>query len=130
MKTSELEKKFSDLLNCESRENDSNTPDYMLAEFMVKCLEAFELTSNKREVWYGIELEPGGINIPKEKLKELEAIKDTEIIKKAPEEWDCNSYNFGFANGVIRVLAALKGEAPQFLASPPIEKAKETEAVE
>jgi len=57
MKKTELEKKLTDLINCESRELDSNTPDFLLAEFMVKCLDAFELTSNRREVWYGVELD-------------------------------------------------------------------------
>ena len=59
MKPSNLLAKLEDLINGESRENDSNTPDFLLAEFMVKCLSAFELTSNRREVWYGVELEPG-----------------------------------------------------------------------
>ena len=44
-------------INTECRENDSNTPDFILAEFMMKCLEAFELASNEREVWYGVELD-------------------------------------------------------------------------
>lgn len=57
MKKAELEKKLSDLLNCESRESDSNTPDFLLAEFMVSCLDAFELASNRREVWYGVTLD-------------------------------------------------------------------------
>ncbi len=59
MQKTELEKKLEGLINEESRENDSNTPDFILAEFMMKCLDAFELASNRREVWYGVELEPG-----------------------------------------------------------------------
>uniref|UniRef100_A0A6H1ZNC8 Uncharacterized protein n=1 Tax=viral metagenome TaxID=1070528 RepID=A0A6H1ZNC8_9ZZZZ len=57
MKRTDLEKQLSDLINCESRENDSNTPDFILSEFMVSCLDAFELASNKREVWFGVELD-------------------------------------------------------------------------
>ena len=53
----ELEKGISNLLNSESRENDSNTPDFILAELMMNCLDAFELASNKREVWYGVTLD-------------------------------------------------------------------------
>ena len=53
----ELEKGIADLINRVSRENDSNTPDFLLAEFMMACLDAFELTSNKREVWYGVTLD-------------------------------------------------------------------------
>ena len=58
MKKTKLEKLLSDLINSESRENDSNTPDFLLAKFMVNCLDAFELASNRREVWYGIRLDP------------------------------------------------------------------------
>ena len=50
-------RKIEDIINEENRENDSNTPDFILAEFMVNCLDAFELASNKREVWYGVELD-------------------------------------------------------------------------
>lgn len=57
MEKSKLEKKLTELINSESRENDSNTPDYLLSEFMMNCLDAFELASNKREVWYGVELD-------------------------------------------------------------------------
>lgn len=51
-----LESELSNLINIVCREQDSNTPDFLLAEFMMKCLDAFELISNKREVWYGVHL--------------------------------------------------------------------------
>ncbi len=51
--------KLESLINKESRENDSDTPDFILAKFLLDCLGAFELASNRREVWYGVELEPG-----------------------------------------------------------------------
>ena len=57
MKKTELEKNLTHLINSESRENDSNTPDFLLSEFMMNCLDAFELASNKREVWYGVRLD-------------------------------------------------------------------------
>ena len=53
-----LEKKLTDLINSEGREEDSDTPDHLLAEFMMRCLCAFELASNRREVWYGVEHTP------------------------------------------------------------------------
>lgn len=40
-------------INLASRENESNTPDHILADYLMCCLEAFEKTSNKREDWYG-----------------------------------------------------------------------------
>ena len=53
---SQLEKRLAELINSECRESDSNTPDFILAEFMTTCLEAFELANNRREVWYGVNL--------------------------------------------------------------------------
>lgn len=41
------------LINRNSKENGSNTPDFMLAEFLTDCLIAFDKTTNLREKWYG-----------------------------------------------------------------------------
>ncbi len=57
MSKSKLEKDLAGLINSECREGDSNTPDFLLAEFMMNCLGAFELASNKREVFYGVRLD-------------------------------------------------------------------------
>lgn len=55
--------KFQDelqnLINRHSLENESNTPDYILAEYLKGCLELFNKTSRAREQWYGRELVPG-----------------------------------------------------------------------
>jgi len=48
-----LADRLAALLNEVSREQDSDTPDFILAEFMVGALEAFELGVNRRERWYG-----------------------------------------------------------------------------
>ena len=48
------------VVNRFSRENASNTPDYILAEFMDATLAAFEKASRAREKWYGAELKIGG----------------------------------------------------------------------
>ena len=47
------------LLNRRSRESASNTPDFMLAEYMIKCLEAAEEMIRHRDRWYGIAPAPG-----------------------------------------------------------------------
>ena len=54
-----LSRDLRDLLNRESRENESNTPDHILAEYLMACLIAFEDASNASERWYGVKLEPG-----------------------------------------------------------------------
>lgn len=47
------------LINRHSLENTSNTPDFILADYMHACLEAFELASNAREQWFGKSLKIG-----------------------------------------------------------------------
>jgi hypothetical protein len=56
-----LQKDIEALINRHSRENESNTPDYILATFMLDCLRAFELASRERERWYNMHCEPGGV---------------------------------------------------------------------
>ena len=53
-----LETEITCLINKCSREEDSNTPDFILAEYLMACLSAFEVASNRREVWYKVEHKP------------------------------------------------------------------------
>jgi len=48
------------LLNAACAENKSNTPDFILAQFMLKCLDAFNESVKQRDEWYGVKLTPGG----------------------------------------------------------------------
>ena len=43
------------LINRYSMENGSNTPDYLLAEYLVACLNAYGLAVTKRDRWFGFE---------------------------------------------------------------------------
>lgn len=51
-----IEKTFIEELRClinqYSKENGSNTPDFILSEYLNECLELFNKTINKREDWY------------------------------------------------------------------------------
>jgi hypothetical protein len=40
-------------VNSVSAENGSNTPDFILAEYLVSCLAAFDRATWARERWYG-----------------------------------------------------------------------------
>lgn len=40
------------VLNRHSAENGSNTPDYILAEYLTACLIAFDTATRHRELWY------------------------------------------------------------------------------
>ena len=51
-----LIREIASVLNRCSRENVSNTPDFILAEYMVLALEAFEITLQNRQKWYNEEI--------------------------------------------------------------------------
>jgi len=46
-----LRRELITLLNTASRENLSNTPDFMLADFMLGCLETYERVVSARAAW-------------------------------------------------------------------------------
>jgi hypothetical protein len=48
-----FERELESLINRHSKENGSNTPDFLLAEFLSKCLDAFDSTVRQRTGWYG-----------------------------------------------------------------------------
>lgn len=54
-------------INRASKENDSNTPDFILAEYISDCLNAFTKASRAREKWYGKSLSIGMAEPQKEK---------------------------------------------------------------
>ena len=44
---------LQNLLNRYSIENDSDSPDFILAAYLIRCLDAFALTVRERDNWYG-----------------------------------------------------------------------------
>ena len=54
MTRDELELELSQLLNKYSIENGSDTPDFILAPYMLACLRAFDEASIKRAKWFDI----------------------------------------------------------------------------
>lgn len=54
-----LQRKIEKLLNEASAENESNTPDFILAAYLNNCLTAFNTAVNTRDRWYGISPHPG-----------------------------------------------------------------------
>ena len=63
--TSELEVEICQALNKHSAENESDTPDFLLAQFLTGCLKAFNRTTGKREAWHGRNaVEPSADPVP------------------------------------------------------------------
>jgi predicted Ser/Thr protein kinase len=48
-----LKERLAQLLNEFSQENASNTPDFVLANYLEQCLDAFNAATREREKFYG-----------------------------------------------------------------------------
>lgn len=53
-----FEKGLSDLINRHCQENASNTPDHLLARYLLGCLAVFNTAVQQRETWYGRDATP------------------------------------------------------------------------
>lgn len=51
--TESLRKEIEEAINRNSAENGSNTPDFILADYLRDCLAAFDRAVKAREEWYG-----------------------------------------------------------------------------
>ena len=56
----DLESALSAALNRFSAENASNTPDWILAQYLLGCLAAWNTAVQQRETWYGRDARPSG----------------------------------------------------------------------
>mgnify|MGYP001613225485 CR=1 FL=1 len=54
-----LENEIGEALNRACAENDSNTPDFILAQFLMGCLGAWTAALQRRSAWYGRTDTPG-----------------------------------------------------------------------
>jgi hypothetical protein len=52
-KLGDFRKELERLLDCMGMENRSDTPDFILSQYITDCLEAHDRAVNRREVWYG-----------------------------------------------------------------------------
>ena len=51
--STQFERELRTLLNKYSKENGSNTPDFVLAKYLCQCLSAFDDGVAARSAWYG-----------------------------------------------------------------------------
>jgi len=55
-KEKSFRKELKTLINRYSKENGSDTPDFMLADYLLCCLSVYDETVNRREGWFGREI--------------------------------------------------------------------------
>ncbi len=60
----DFEKSLKSLINKHGRENASNTPDFILAQYMDACLLAFDTAVQQRENWHGRDPRPTSVKEP------------------------------------------------------------------
>ncbi len=58
IKTS-FEQEIAKVINRFSKENESNTPDFILADYLASCMLAYNKAISERDRWYGITPRPG-----------------------------------------------------------------------
>jgi hypothetical protein len=54
-----LEAKIREAINQESAENESNTPDWVLAEYLIGCLDNWNKATINRDKYFGYRKEKG-----------------------------------------------------------------------
>ena len=57
--TSRFRTELATLINTHSMENASDTPDFILAEYMAECLKAFDKAIVQRDKWYAEDVDMG-----------------------------------------------------------------------
>jgi hypothetical protein len=78
------------LINKHSKENGSNTPDYILANYLIECLNNFDRTIKLRTEWYG------------EKLIEQKIIESRNEFEKEIDEFNKHEHVFDSDGGSCR----------------------------
>jgi hypothetical protein len=63
MNNTDFVKELTALLNRACRENESNTPDYILAEYLMDSLDAYDKATSKRDEWHGRALKPSPLPV-------------------------------------------------------------------
>ena len=119
-----FQKELENLINAHGIEGGSDTPDFILAEFLRMSLDAFDITLRKREEWYERAEEIEEPEEEPEKETELTLSKVKEELKKVTDiqtargNWDYDHYMHGMANGLILASAIAEGTEPEYLNAP------------
>jgi len=84
MSKSKLRTDIEHAINCNCGENGSDTPDFILAEYLINCLANFDNAVKARSKWYGHHCHVGGCNHKRTDI--TEANPPTEMECKAMED--------------------------------------------
>ena len=85
---------LQEFLNEHSMETGSNTPDYMLADYLITCLQALNETINRRASWYGRFDWPGKSESKNDIANNCLPIEGTKNIIKDDDEQHKTKFEF------------------------------------
>jgi len=78
-RTQELIDGIAQAINRGGGENGSNTPDFILAEYLVRCLKAFDMAFRTREKWYGgADSQPTSADAPTNAIRRAKTLTEWE----------------------------------------------------
>lgn len=102
---------LANVINCHSVENLSNTPDFILAEHLYSCIEAWNKTTKRRNDYYSTDrVNPGVIDPLQPNSHQRGAGDDYPIVQQSPmpqEDWD------KMARDIIKDLQKLEATRQQ-----------------
>lgn len=110
-------KDIAEALNRACAENESNTPDFILAAYLIKALEAFDLAVRQRERWYGRSPNDGPGQLAHQTRDE--AVRLVSVVAKASEEWSTHAEEPAEYRAIARLREAVRGLSAMFPASEP-----------
>ena len=79
MNTEGLRRKIEFAINATSAETGSNTPDFVLAEYLIDCLAAFDKAVTARSRWYNVPAESDAIP------QEVAELNNSEVAQSAEQ---------------------------------------------
>ena len=60
-RTRRLREGIVGVINQTCAECGSNTPDFMLADYLLDCLDTWDKFTGRRDKWYGVDMRPGSV---------------------------------------------------------------------
>jgi hypothetical protein len=78
METYAISREIAKAIYRNKAERDSNTPDYILADFLTNVIVQFSQTMRLRDEWYGVDLRPDRPRAPRKRVK-FELDKDAQV---------------------------------------------------
>ena len=77
----EFAKELENLINRHCIENGSNTPDFMLAEYLIRCIDNYNQICRQRDAWYSVHLCPGNSHFEKKDEERPRDIMEGELLR-------------------------------------------------